>query len=108
MQIGMTLPVMEPGQGRGTWERWARAIDEDSLRIDAAGFELLAERLGFDVVADNAEGEDPGRTAVGGRILGDADRILLPHGGQAVGQEEHDRQHVGARRRAQRLGQGSV
>ena len=32
MQIGMTLPVTEPGQGRGTWERWARGLAFDTAR----------------------------------------------------------------------------
>ncbi|TFG97773.1 MAG: LLM class flavin-dependent oxidoreductase [Myxococcales bacterium] len=39
----MTLPVMEPGQRRGTWERWARAIDEGPFSTLAFG-----ERMAFD------------------------------------------------------------
>jgi alkanesulfonate monooxygenase SsuD/methylene tetrahydromethanopterin reductase-like flavin-dependent oxidoreductase (luciferase family) len=42
MQIGMTLPVMEPGQRRATWERWARAVDEGPFSSLAFG-----ERMAF-------------------------------------------------------------
>lgn len=42
MQVGMTLPVMEPGQRRDTWERWARAIDEGPFSSLAFG-----ERMAF-------------------------------------------------------------
>jgi len=42
MQVGMTLPVMEPGQRRGTWERWARAVDEGPFSSLALG-----ERMAF-------------------------------------------------------------
>lgn len=43
MQVGMTLPVMEPGQKRDTWERWARAVDEGPFSSLAFG-----ERMAFD------------------------------------------------------------
>jgi len=43
VQIGMTLPVMEPGQRRATWERWAREIDRGPFSSLAFG-----ERMAFD------------------------------------------------------------
>jgi hypothetical protein len=43
MQIGMTLPVMEPGQRRATWERWAREVDRGPFSSLAFG-----ERMAFD------------------------------------------------------------
>ncbi len=42
MQIGMTLPVMEPGQRRDTWQRWVRAVDEGPFSSLAFG-----ERMAF-------------------------------------------------------------
>lgn len=43
MQIGMTLPVMEPGLDAATLERWSRAIDEGPFSSLCFG-----ERMAFD------------------------------------------------------------
>lgn len=43
MQVGMTLPVMEPGLDAGTLESWARAVDEGPFSSLCFG-----ERIAFD------------------------------------------------------------
>ena len=101
MQVGMTLPVMEPDLERATLEAWARAIDEGPFSSLCFG-----ERMAFD---------NPETLTLLGAVSAWTERVRLVT--TVVVPQLHDPVHAGQgprdrrpaqRRTAHRRGRASV